>query len=638
MLQQIGDSLKGHKWLTYTVFGALALIFAAWGAYGISNLSFGTSSYVAKVNGHTIAYEDVKLAWQREQNQWQQRFGGEIPVGERSLLEDQLLESVVRDTLLTDRAIDLGYRVSESDLASAVRAEPAFQLDGHYNAEVAKSRLAQAGLTEEKYTNDLRSDLERRQLEEGLQLSEFITPTEVKRLHELNDQERQIRYAVLPLDKFSSAVQITDAGIQAYYDAHQTQFMTPESVHLQYAQLSLTQVTAQIAVSDADLQDYYAKNKNRYISTEQRHAHHILVAVNAKVDSAAALKKAQDIAAKLKAGGNFEALAKQDSDDAGSSNQGGDLGFAERGSLPGPFGDALFAMKPGEVSAPVRGNDGYHIIRLDEIVPAKGKTFEEARADVLDQLRHDRAADKFGDIQEQIQQRVDQSGESLDTLAKEFGLTLADIPAYLKGTGGGDLGSTKELQALVFSDTVLNQHRIGGPILVGDDRLVLIKDLAHALPAAKPLAVVHDQIVAVLRKQQGTQAALAAAEAAAKSLRSGKDFDAVAKDLGVSADAARFVGREDPSVPALVREAAFSAPKPGEHQAVFQALAQPDGGAVVLGVLAVRVDTQPADKQQMSTEVRDLGQQYGDDETRAYVEQARKDAKVQKNIGLFEQQ
>src|SRR5580704_14273851 len=221
MLQQIGDSLKGHKWLTYTVFGALALIFAAWGAYGISNLSFGTSSYVAKVNGHTIAYEDVKLAWQREQNQWQQRFGGEIPVGERSLLEDQLLESVVRDTLLTDRAIDLGYRVSESDLASALRAEPAFQLDGHYNAEVAKSRLAQAGLTEEKYTNDLRSDLERRQLEEGLQLSEFITPTEVKRLHELNDQERQIRYAVLPLDKFSSAVQITDAGIQAYYDAHQ---------------------------------------------------------------------------------------------------------------------------------------------------------------------------------------------------------------------------------------------------------------------------------------------------------------------------------------------------------------------------------------------------------------------------------
>jgi peptidyl-prolyl cis-trans isomerase D len=638
MLQQIGDSLKGHKWLTYVVFGALALIFAAWGAYGISNLSFGTSSYVAKVNGHTIPYEEVKSAWQRELNQWQQRFGGEIPPGERSLLEDQLLESVVRDTLLTDRAIDLGYRISEADLAAAVRAEPAFQLDGHYNAEVAKARLAQAGLSADQYANDLRSDLERRQLEEALGLSEFVTPTEVDRLHALNDQERQVRYAVLPLDKYSAGVQLTDAAIQAYYDAHKSQFMTPESVHLQYAQLSLAQVSAQITVADADLQDYYAKNKNRYISTEQRRSHHILVAVNDKVDSAAALKKAEDIEAKLKAGGNFEALAKQYSDDAGSAAQGGDLGFAERGSLPGPFGDALFTMKPGDISPPVRGQDGYHIIRLDEIVPAKGKTFDEARAEVLTQLRHDRAADKFGDIQEQIQQKIDQAGESLETLAKEFGLTLGDIPAYLKGTGGGDLGSTKELQALVFSDTVLNQHRIGGPILVGDDRLVLLKDLSHALPAPKPLAAVHEQIVAMMRRQSGSQAALAAADAAAKSLQSGKDFDAVAKDLGVTAEAARFVGREDPSVPAQIREAAFKAPKPGEHHAVYQAFALPDGGAVVLGVLAVRVDTQPSNQQQVSAEVRELGSQYGDADARAYVEQARKDAKVQKNIGMFDQQ
>ncbi len=94
-----------------------------------------------------------------------------------------MLESVVRNTLLTDRAAELGYRVSDAELATALRSEPAFQLDGHYNAEVATSRLAQAGLTEEQYTNDLSNELERRQLEQGLQLSEFITPTELERLH-----------------------------------------------------------------------------------------------------------------------------------------------------------------------------------------------------------------------------------------------------------------------------------------------------------------------------------------------------------------------------------------------------------------------------------------------------------------------
>jgi peptidyl-prolyl cis-trans isomerase D len=633
MLQQIGDSLKSHKWLTYVVFGALALIFAAWGAYGIANLNFGASSYAAKVNGHTIAYADVRSAWQREQNQWQQRFGGE-----RALLQDQLLESQVRSTLLTDRANDLGYRVPEEQLTAAVRAEAAFQIDGQYNADIARSRLASAGFTEEQYANDLRSDLQRRQLQEGIQLSQFVTPTEQQRILDLNNQERQIRFAVLPLEKFAAAAQLTDAAIQAYYDSHKPQFMTPESVNLQYAQLSLPQVAAQITVSDADLADYYAKNKNRYISAEQRHAHHILVAVNDKVDAAAALKKAQDIEAKLKAGSNFEALARQSSDDAGSATQGGDLGLSERGSLEGPFGDALFAMKPGEVSTPVRTKFGYHIIRLDEVQPAKGKTFAEARGDVLDQLRHDRAADRFGDLQEQIQQKIDQSGETLETLTREFALTPGSVPEYLKGTGGGDLGATKELQAVVFGDAVLGEHKIGGPVLVGEDRLVLVKVLSHALPAPRPLAAVHDLIVAALRKQSGSQAAMAAADAAVKSLQTGHaDFDMLARQLGVTADPARFVGREDPSVPPQIRDAAFKAPKPAAGQAVYQAVAQPDGGAVILGITAVRVAAAPPDKQQLNAQLQDLVAEYGAGDATAYLEQVRKAATVQKNIEVFDQ-
>ncbi len=638
MLQQIGDGLKGHKWLTYVVFGALALIFAAWGAYGIANLNFGSSSFVAKVNGHTIPYEQVRSAWQRQQNEWQQRFGGDIPAGQRALLQDQLLEQVVRSTLMTDRAVKLGYQISEERLKAAVRSEQAFQLDGHYNAEVAKSRLAQAGLTPDQFADEVRSELQRRELQDGMQLSQFITPAELERLHALNDQERQIRYAVLPLEKYAAAVPVTDAAIQAYYDAHKAQYMTPESVHVAYAQVSLAQVSAQVAVADTDLADYYAKNKNRYISTETRRSHHILIAVNDKVDAAAALKKAQDIEAKLKAGGNFEALAKQYSDDAGSATQGGDLGMAERGSLEGPFGDALFAMKPGEVSAPVHTKFGYHIIRLDEVAAAHGKTFAEARNDVLDQLKHDRAADKFGDLQERIQQKVDQSGETLESLAKEFGLTTGDVPKFTRGAGGGDLGASKELQALVFGDAVLGEHKIGGPLLVNDDRLILVKDLAHALPAPKPLSAVRDQILAALRRDAGGQAAMAAANAAVKSLQSGKDFDAVAKELGVTSEAPRFVGRQDPSVPAPIRNAAFTAPKPAEHQGVFQALAQPDGGAAVLAVLAVRLNAASTDKQQISAQIHDLAAQYGEDDANDYLEQARKSAKVQKNIELFDQQ
>ena len=517
------------------VFGALALIFAAWGAYGVANLNFGTGTYAAKVNGHTIPYEEVKAPWQRQVNQWQQRFGGDIPAGERSLLQDQLLESVVRNTLIVDRAHDLGYRVPQEQLAAAVRAEPAFQLDGKYNADVAKSRLLAAGITIEQYTSELESDLERRQLLDGIQLSQFVTPAELERMRALNDQERQIRYAVLPFDKFAATVTTSDAAIQAYYDAHKAQYMIPESVHLQYAQLTLAQVAAQINVSDADLQDYYAKNKNRYISTEQRHAHHILVAVNDKVDAAAALKKAQDLEAKLKAGANFKALAEAGLRRFRIRRPGGRSGHGRARQPRRPVRRCAVRNEAGRDQRPVRTKFGYHIIRLDDIAPAKGKTFEEARADVLTQLKHDRAADRFGDLQEQIQQKVDQSGETLETLAKEFGLTLGEIPDYLKGAGGGDLGPAKEVQDVVFGDAVLGEHKIGGPVLVGEDRLVLVRDLSHTPAAPKPLAAVRDQIVAALRKEAGSQAALAAAQSAVRSLQAGKDFAAVVQGLGVAA-------------------------------------------------------------------------------------------------------
>ncbi len=104
------------------------------------------------------------------------------------------------------------------------------------------------------------------QLEEGIVLSQFVTPVELARMRALNNQERQVRYAVLPLAKYAAAAAITDAAVQAYYDAHKGQFMTPESVNLQYAQLTLAQVTAQITVPDVDLQDYYARTRTTTFS------------------------------------------------------------------------------------------------------------------------------------------------------------------------------------------------------------------------------------------------------------------------------------------------------------------------------------------------------------------------------------
>src|SRR5256885_5326205 len=158
MLQRIGDALKGEKWLAYLVLGALAVVFAAWGAYGVVNLSFGGSNYAAEANGSKITLEEARAAWLRQQTQWQQRLGGaEIPPPLREKLQDQVLEGLIGRALLTQRTHDLGYRVSQDALREAVHSEQAFQVGGQYSPEAAKAALAQAGISLQAYEEDLRT-------------------------------------------------------------------------------------------------------------------------------------------------------------------------------------------------------------------------------------------------------------------------------------------------------------------------------------------------------------------------------------------------------------------------------------------------------------------------------------------------
>ncbi len=637
MLQKIGDAFTSRKWLTYILFGALAFIFAAWGAYGIATLQFTTSTDAAKVNGETIPYTEVRQAWLQQQSDWAQRFGGDMPAAVKSQLENQLLEQFIRDALMAQHTQSLGYRVSDEELEEAVREEPAFQLEGKYSADVAKMRLQQAGLSPEAFEDDLRQSLRAGQLQVGIRDSDFLTPAESARLSALQNEEREVQYIVLPAAKFASSAPPDDKSVQAYYSDHKSEFMTPEFVHLQYAELNLADVGSQIQVADADLHDYYDKHKSQYVVPERRRARHILIAVSKTRDDAAALKRANEVLAKLKGGASFESLAKQYSDDSGSASQGGDLGWADRSTFDGPLGDAVFSMKANEIRGPVKTQYGYHIIQLEGIEPGKIKTFDEARAQIDPIVRHNEATDRFGDIQEQVQQQLENGTPTLEGLAKSFNLKLGDVAQFDRATGGAPLGNSRDLQDAVFSDSVLGEHRIGGPVMIGNDRMVLVRALDHHMPAPKPLAEVRDTIVAALRKEQANAAAVAAAQAAVHTLESGTAFDSVAQNFGVGAEPPHFVGRTDPSIPAQIRNVVFQSAKPSKGKPVFQAIALDEGGAALLAITDVKEGTAPVDPQLQTSLLLQQTTTYGTDAANNYVEQLRLTAKVKKNLEVFDQ-
>jgi peptidyl-prolyl cis-trans isomerase D len=629
MLQKITDTIETHKWLWYGILGALALVFAAWGAYGLVNLNVSTSSYAAEANGQTISLDEAHRIWLREQ----QQYGGTIPAAEQKRDQDKVLEGLISDALMSQRTQKLGYRVSQAELVAAIRNEPAFQIAGQYSPEVAREILEQNQLTLDQYEDEKRSDLRRLQLLDGIVSSDFVTPAEAARAQALRDQEREIQYAILPAADYKSDAPIDQAAIEAYYKAHEADYRVPESVDLQYAQLTLEQVASTETVSDSDLQAAYDKQKASFIVPERREASHILIPFGK--DPAAALKQADQVLALAKSGQNFAALAKKYSQDPGSAQNGGSLGWIDRAGFVAPFADALFGMKSvGDIVGPVKTQYGYHIIRLDGIQPGRTKTLAEARPQLQAQIQQSQATNRFGDIEDQLQDALQSPGASLAGLAKQFNLTTGEVPQFLRDRGGPPLGQAKPLQSQVFGSAAVADQTLGGPVILDNDKMVIFKVTARHPSQVKPLADVRDNIIAALQKQREADAALAAAKAARAQLLSGASFDQVAKSLKVTADPPKFIGRGDPSVPAEILSAAFDSAKP-VHGPVYQALSLQNGGAALVAVTQIRTSQQTNEYLEQALAQEQL-QRNGNAEAMGYLAQVRATAKVRKNPDAFQ--
>jgi peptidyl-prolyl cis-trans isomerase D len=263
------------------------------------------------------------------------------------------------------------------------------------------------------------------------------------------------------------------------------------------------------------------------------------------------------------------------------------------------------------------------------------------RPEIEAELKRNAAADKFGEIQEQIQSRLEQAGNDLGALAKEFNLTSGDVPKFLRGAGGAPLGTAQPIQDIVFGDSALQPGRVGGPVLVGEDRLVLVKVTEHSKPQPTPVAEVRDSIVAAIKKDRGSEAALKAAQDGQAKLQAGTSFDDVARQLGVSSEPARFVARSDSTLPAQLRELVFNSAKP-TGKPVYRAVALQTGGAAVVAVTALRTDAPGADKdksaelRQQSAQAKQDAARHGQADAAAYVEEMRRTADVRKNPKAFE--
>ena len=636
MLQSLRDGLGRRKWMAWFALAPIAAIFTFWG--GSNSLDFRGASDrdAAKVDGVEIPAEKASRAWSQSQSDFAQQHEEEMPPDERARRQDEILESLVVQELLKQRLAKAKYQVGETRVLEKLKDDPDFKDEnGKYNAGIARASLASKGSNEYDYLVNLRQNMVEGQLYNGIVGSNFLTRAEAQRYLNLQNEEREIEYARFDAAQLAGDAPFDDAAIKAYYDKNTDRFMTEESVSLEYAELRVEQLATEIAPSEDDLRKLYQDNQAAYVANERRHARQIFFPVAEEKDDAAAKKLAESVLAEARGGKDFAELAKKYSKDASAAN-GGDLDYIAHQDFPGPFGDTLFGMKVGEIAGPVKSQYGYHLIKLEDIRGESVKSFEEMRAELDSQYRTARAAEIFSDRQDTISQALETGVTDLDKIAKDNGMTRGSIAQFLRGGGAEPLGSSPDLQHAVFDDSTLNQGKIGGPVGIGNDRLVLVKVTSHHKPEVKPLAQVREAIIQLLTHERGAAAAKAAAEAAVPKLEAGEKLATLAQAAKISVEPARFVGRGDPSIPAALDSAVFDAPRP-EGKPVIRTAQLDDGSAAVIVITRTRVADTSANPMMAQQQAIQLAQRSAVGDIAAYLGEAKRKAKIIKNPAVFEQ-
>jgi peptidyl-prolyl cis-trans isomerase D len=632
MLQKIRDKITG--WIAAVFLGAIAVVFVFWGIDFQSN----ANTYAVKVNGEKVPVQTVQRAWQQRLSQMQQMLRGEVPPDLVKAQQTAMLDQFVQQTLLKQRAEDFGYQVNDEALATRVREIAQFQADGKFSVDRYNAMLRQAGFTTSQFETDLRSELLIAQVQNAVVDSSFALPYEVERRYVLDKQEREIDYALIAANSFASQVHVTDPQIQAWYEKNKSQFMSPETVDLEYLEITRAMAEARVDVTETALRDYFESVKDRYETPERRRARHILITAENGVDDAAAEKKAAELTAQAKAGANFEELAKKSSKDPGSAQQGGDLGWAQRGMFVGPFEEALFAMSQGEIRGPIKTQFGYHVLRLDEIETGHLKSFEEARAELEAEFRKDRAQAILSDESQKLDEQSFAALTELTSVAKALELPIKRVDGFTR-EGGGELGADPEIIKAAFSEDVLERGQNSPIIAAGDDRAIVLRAVNHKPAEPRPLAEVRPQIEAQIRTQAMRDAAAKLGAEALARLQKGEAWSAVAAELKLQPVGRRFVTRQDQVVPGAILRAAFdvSRSQANSEKPYVAGVATDDGNYAVWALSAVRAPAAAAEPaEQKLVRQQQTARQVGSEEFATYLKEAERTAKISRNEKVFE--
>lgn len=632
MLQQIRDAITG--WLAYVVIAVLIVPFALFGIGDYLGV-FG-DDFAAKVGDTEIPLAAYRNAYNQQLVEAREQYGSDFRADmiDEPRLRQQTIDQMVNEELLYQYATERGVRVSDERLVREIHAIPAFQDNGVFQPERYRYLLQLNGQTPTGFERMLRRSLVISELEQAISGTSFIPPQLFAETIRVADQRREYAWAEIPAAAFADEVEVTDEQVAAYFEENRARFMTPETLTVELIELDASQAAERVTVDEEALRAFYEERRNAATETEERRASHILITADQRTpEEAEAL--ARQLAERAQAGEEFEALAREHSDDTASAEEGGDLGWIERGMFVREFDNTLFALEPGQVSEPVRTGFGWHVLKLHEVRGDEFPAFEEMRAELETEYRRAEADRRFYERADRAADLAFETPDSLEPAAQAAGVEIQRVEGVTRQSGTGLLQDPR-LREAAFAPEVLEQGYNSPVIELGDDHVAIVRVVEREPPRQRELAEVAPAIRDRLVQEQARVRAAELGEQVHRQVEQGADLEALAAaDERIDWHEPRTTGRSDYTTPPELLDEIFRAPRPDDGPVVGAMRSGDD--FIVYRLIGVTAGSPEAlEAEQRDGLMRILTERQGSAEMQALLLSLRENADVQYGSNLFD--
>jgi peptidyl-prolyl cis-trans isomerase D len=557
------DGIRKHQKLLQ--FALLLLILPAFVFFGVSGYTPDSKEItVAKVGDAVVSEREFNQALERQLDQIRQMTGGQSDIKQFDTPEARkvLLENLISRKVMEQHASQAHLVASRKAVFDALNQIPSLKNpDGTFNQEQYKNVLRAQGQSPEAFEAQFAKDLTAGAMVEALTASAFGSSAVADNIAALTEQVRVVKTLPFKSIDFAAKIVPTDEQIKSYFDKNQAQFKTEESAKIEYLVLNADALASQVKLDPDAVKTYYEQNKQRFGAKEQRRASHIFFEA-AKSASDSVKKTAREGAAAalaqvLKDPSQFAQIAKSKSQDAGSADKGGDLGFFTKDGLVQAVADAAWALKDGEISPQVvESEDGYHVVKLTGIQPGDAKPFEAVKAEIEADLKRQQASRLFSESAEGFTNTVYEQADSLKSAADKYKLVIQTAQGVSRNApqpGSGPVLSNPKLLKAIFSDDSLQKKRNTEAVEVSTGTLVSARVLEYLPAAVKPLDQVKAVVIQKLQAEEGKKQATAQGEAKLKEIIAGGAASAVFTEPALTVSRMNPTTLDRPTMEAVFR-------------------------------------------------------------------------------------